>query len=270
MVGYQSLTLPAAAASSTHWAFKTVTFKDVAGATDEKYFDILDMLPQKADGSAWTTAVAAANSISAGQLVFYKISSNGAYTDRCQWTSRGAMTGWQTWPKDGSAAQKIERGDYVLKKGEGLVINYSKTVGCRLQVSGAVEFTDMGILIPAAAASSTYWMFGGNYTPVTIDIRSVLPKKGDGTDWTTAVAAANSISAGQLVFYKISSNGAYSDRIQWTSRGAMQGWQTWPKDGSAAHVLSEDEWTLDPGEGYVINYSKTVPCKLVFPNPIVK
>ena len=268
MVGYQSLTLPAAAANSTYWSFKTVTFKDVAGATDEKYFDITTILPKKADGSDWTSAIQAANNISSGQLFFQKIAANGAYTERCQWTSRGALTGWQTWPKDGSAAAKINPGDYVLKKGEGLIISWTKTVGCLLQISGEVELADMSTTIPAAAANSTYWMFGGNYTPVKIDIRSVQPKKGDGSDWTSAIQAANNISSGQLFFQKIAANGAYSDRIQWTSRGALTGWQTWPKDGSAAHALAANEWTLEPGEGYIISYTKTVPCKLIFPCPI--
>ena len=250
--------------------FQDRTFKDVAGATDEQYFDITDIRPKKADGSDWTTAVAAANSVSAGQLVFQKITSDGAYTERCQWTSRGSMKGWQTWPKDGSSAQLLNRGDYTLKKGEGLIIAYNKTVGCTLQIAGEVELVNMSTEIPAAAANSTRWIFGGNFTPVKIDICSVLPKKADGSDWTTAVAAANSISAGQLVFQKITSDGAYTDRCQWTSRGSMKGWQTWPKDGSAAHLLGENEWTLEPGEGYIISYNKTVPCKLIFPNPISK
>ena len=270
MVGYQNIELPAAASSSaTYWMFKTVTFKDVAGATDEQYFDITTILPKKADGSDWTTAIAAANNISSGQLVFQKITSDGAYTERCQWTSRGAMTGWQTLPKDGSAAVQLKPGDYVLKKGEGLIIAYKKTVKCLLQLAGEVELADMSTTIPAAASSSaTYWVFGGNFTPVKIDIRDVLPKKADGSDWTTAIAAANNISSGQLVFQKITSDGAYTDRIQWTSRGAMTGWQTLPKDGSAAHVLAANEWTLEPGEGYILAYKKTVPCKLIFPSPI--
>ena len=271
-MGYQNIELSAAAsASAPAWSFKTVTFKDVVGATDEQYFDITTMLPKQANGSDWTTAVTSSKNISNGQLVFQKISSDGAYTERCQWTSRGTMKGWQTWPKDGSAAVQLKPGDYVLKKGEGLIISYAKTVGCLLQVAGEVELADMSTTIPAAAsASSPRWMFGGNYTPVKIDIRSVQPKQVDGSDWTTAVSSSKNISTGQLVFQKITSDGAYTDRCQWTSRGSMKGWQTWPKDGSAAHLLGENEWTLEPGEGYIISYNKTVPCKLIFPNPISK
>ena len=274
VVGYQSIELPAAAsASATYWSFKTVTFKEVAGATDEKYFDITDILPKQSDGSDWTTAVSSAKNISNGQLVFQKITSTGAYSDRCQWTSRGTMKGWQTFPKAGSSetAKAIKRGEYVLKKGEGLIIAYAKTVKCLLQLAGEVELADMSTTIPAAAsASATFWMFGGNFTPVKIDIRDVLPKQGDGSDWTTAVSSAKNISNGQLVFQKITSTGAYTDRCQWTSRGTMKGWQTFPKAGSGetAHALAADEWTLEPGEGYILSYSKTVPCKLIFPTPI--
>ena len=133
VVGYQNIELPAAASSSaTYWMFKTVTFKDVAGATDEQYFDITTILPKKADGSDWTTAIAAANNISSGQLVFQKITSDGAYTDRIQWTSRGAMTGWQTLPKDGSAAHVLAANEWTLEPGEGYILAYKKTVPCKL------------------------------------------------------------------------------------------------------------------------------------------
>ena len=135
MVGYQSIELPAAAsASATYWSFKTVTFKEVAGATDEKYFDITDILPKQSDGSDWTTAVSSAKNISNGQLVFQKITSTGAYSDRCQWTSRGTMKGWQTFPKAGSGetAHALAADEWTLEPGEGYILSYSKTVPCKL------------------------------------------------------------------------------------------------------------------------------------------
>ena len=186
-----------------------------------------------------------------------------------QFISKGSLTGWQTYPKDGSSAAAITRGDFVLRKGEGLIITYSKTVDCKLQVSGEVELTDTSCTIAAAtSASSTAWSFGGNFTPNTVDLLDVTPTKSDGSLWPSSGVGQNVLTTGNLTIQKISANGAYTDRCQYVSKGSLTGWQTYPKDGSAAHALVANEMTFAPGEGFIVTYSKTVPCKLVFPSPV--
>ncbi|MBR3924235.1 MAG: hypothetical protein IKJ45_14040 [Kiritimatiellae bacterium] len=181
--------------------------------------------------------------------------------------SSGSIKGWQTYPKSGSAV-KINRGDYLLRKGEGLIIAYKKTVNCLLQVSGEVELADTSCTITAAASSSsTSWSFGGNFTPNTVDVLSITPKKADGSDWASSGVGNNVIGSGQLILQKIASNGAYTDRIQYMSSGSIKGWQTYPKSGTG-HALVADEMTFAPGEGFIVAYKKTVPCKLLFPSPI--
>ena len=276
VVGYQNITIPAVkVANSAEYHFKTVTFKIVGTATDEQYFDITDMTPKKADGSDWISSNSDASGIRNNQMTFQKISLAGAYTDRVQWLSKapaGGFTGWQTFPRDGSAAVPLKKGDFVLKKGEALIIVYNKAYACNLQVSGEVELQDQSFLIPAVAvANSAEYHFIGNNTPAPVDMTKVQLKKADGSDWISSNSDASGVRNNQMTFQKISLAGAYTNRVQWLSKapaGGITGWQTFPKDGSAVQPLKDGDYILQPGDGLIVVYNKSVGCKVIFPLPI--
>jgi len=90
----------------------------------------------------------------------------------------------------------------------------------------------------------------------------MTPKKADGTDWENVNQAARSMKTGNMTFQRVSLDGAYSDRIQWLSKGTILGWQTAPKDSTPAVALKRGDFWLKKGEALIITYQKDVACNL--------
>ena len=105
------------------YSFRTVTFKKI-GATDADYYDLLDIIPKKGDGSDWGTTFG--TEFLGGQLMVRTISPDGKFGDLISYNSLFN----QGWVKNGSTP--IVRNEVPLAPGTALYVQYSKAADCRL------------------------------------------------------------------------------------------------------------------------------------------
>ena len=244
IVGYQQTNIP------NGWSFKTVTFKNVSGAT----FDLTDIATFQGSGEPWGATGA---SRCLGNITIQKITVDGSYGTAYKYYStstNGELDGWQI----GSKTAKVAKGEVTFAAGEGMIIFCNKSTGAKFQFSGEVELSDTTAVIPNG------WAFSGNCTPVAVDLTEIGTLQGTGAAWGTTGASR---CLGNITIQKITVDGSYGTAYKYYStstNGELDGWQV----GSKTAKVAKGDVVFEPGEGFIVYCNKTTGAQLVFPKPV--
>jgi hypothetical protein len=223
IVGYQSVEIP------TGFSLFTVTFENVDGGEyDLKNIKLLDE-----NGAAIES--------SNGKVRIQKMDSTGAYLTGYPYrTTRGGWCSGNTLLADGAV---------TFKSGEAFCVNNGGDTKVQFQVSGSVTIAPQSTSIAAGGFTLI-----GNMTPQTIDLKSIVPMKEDGS----AIETSN----GKIRVQKMATDGAYLTGYPYrTTRG---GWC------SGNTLLADGAVTLAPGESVCVNNGEDFAIVFKFPSPISK
>ena len=209
---------------------------------------------------------AAANACN-GAIFAQKISVNGAYGQKYIYYGKNASDtfgpGWYEGTREADGSNLVQGDEVTLAPGEGLIVNSTKS-GALFQVSGGVK------LEPLNAAIVNGWQFGGNCTPATLNLADIKITKEDGSDWLRTGAAANACN-GAIFLQKISANGAYGQKYIYYGKNASDtfgpGWYVGVREADGSNLVTGDDVTFAPGEGWILNSTKSA-AKIVVPSAI--
>ena len=249
--GYQNIAL------SNNWSFKTITFKKINGGQ----YKLNEIRCLKPDGTEW----AASGNTSArtyNQIRISKIKPNGDYATLYSYSSRNHTDGKQIGWMVGTTGEVRVGDDVVFENGEGMIIECTRSDLPVLQFSGEVSLTD-GRALP------NNWSFSGNYTPVSIKLKDIKCLKPDGSEW----AASGNTSArtyNQIRISKIKPNGDYGTLYSYSSRNHTDGKQIGWMVGTTGEVRVGDDVVFAPGEGFIVECTRSDLPILKMPNPIEK
>ena len=233
-MGYQQIDV------NNGYSFRTVTFKNIT----QTEFDLTDILPLHADGTPFGETFA---DRCAGNVTVRKIDAKGYYgTTYAYWSVGEEGAGWST--DDGETC--IKPGVVKLKAGEGLIvwndladIDTDDPLAMKFQVSGEVD------LSPRSVFGNGY-SFGGNATPVEIDLTKIIPlRKDEGGNWVEFGETFADRCAGNVTVRKIDAKGYYGTTYAYWSVGEEgAGWST--DDGETC--IKENTVKFAPGEGFIL------------------
>ena len=122
-----------------------------------------------------------------------------------------------------------------------------------MQFSGSVKLSDNSVVIKNG------YSFSGNCTPVSVDLTDIAVKQANGSDFPATPQGC----VGALSIRKINSKGAYGSEYRYYSTksgGLVRGWEL------NGIKVNKGDVSLAPGEGLIVQYTKTGSCLLVFPN----
>ena len=171
----------------------------------------------------------------------------------------------ETWDAEGK--NLVKAGDVTLNPGEGLMVWSGKNDNAaKFVISGGVK------LEPFSGKIKNKYQFGGNCTPVPIDLSKIKCLKPDGSDWLHSGAPANACN-GAIYLHKIEQNGAYGKHYVYYGKNASEsygpGWylETWDAEGK--NLVKEGDVTFAPGEGWLLWSGKNDDAALLeLPKPI--
>ena len=240
-----------------------MTFEDLKDATS---FNLSDIQCTKADGSAWLRTGAAANACN-GAIYVQKIASNGAYGQKYIYYGKNASDtfgpGWYVGDRASDGSNLVQGDAVTLAAGEGLIVYSGKTA--KFLVSGGVKMVKM------TGDVSTGYQFGGNCTPVTLNLSAVNCTKSDGTAWLRTGAAANACN-GAIYIQKIAANGAYGQKYIYYGKNSSDtfgpGWYVGDRASDGSNLVTGDAVTFAPGEGWIMYSGKT--AKIEIPSGIIE
>ena len=148
------------------------------------------------------------------------------------------------------------------------MIVYCGKPAAQFNVSGGVN------LQGTTTAIATGYSFGGNSTPVTVNLSDIKCTRSDGADWlrTGFGAAAANACAGVIFLRKISANGAYGQEYKYYGKNATDtfgpGWYVGERATDGSNLVTKDKnVTFEPGEGWIL-YSGKDAAKIALPAPI--
>ena len=250
---------------TTGYEFFTVTFENIG---DSSKFNLSDIVCTKADGSAWLRTGAAANACN-GAVYVQKIDAEGAYGQRYIYYGKNSSDtfgpGWYVGTREADGSNLVKGDEVTLHAGEGLIVYSSKT-GAKFQVAGGVK------LEPMTGDIVTGYSFGGNCTPVTLNLADVQITKADGSAWLRTGAAANACN-GAVYIQKIDAEGSYGQRYIYYGKNASDtfgpGWYVGTREADGSNLVAGDAVTFAPGEGWIMYSSKT-GAKVVIPSAVKK
>ena len=222
VVGYQKIAIP------TGYSLFTVTFQDVVGGE----YDLKDITPLDANGNTLTSSMA--------KIKIQKMDSSGAYLTIYNYNTLGGR-GWC----QGMTA--LTDGQVTFKDGESFCINNGQGAEVMFQVQGAVN------LAPQSTVLSTGFSLTGNMTPVTVDLKDIVPCDANGNALTSSMA--------KIKVQKMDETGAYLTIYNYNTLGG-RGWC----QGMTA--LTAGQVTLEPGESICVNNGQGEPIILKFPSPL--
>ncbi len=204
----------------------TITFKEIGGGN----FDLKNITVLDAEGNAIT---------SNGKIKIQKMDATGAYLT--SYPYRSTRGGWC------SGNTLLDDGAVTFGDGEAFCVNNSESAAIKFSVAGAVNFEPTTITIPAGG-----YTIVGNLTPVTVDLKDIVPVLTDGSALTS--------SNGKIKAQKMDTLGAYLTSYPYrTTRG---GWC------SGNTLLDDGAVTLAPGESICVNNSGEDDIVFKFPNPV--
>lgn len=257
IVGYQQIDV------NTGYSFFTVTFDNITDATK---FNLSDITCTKSDGSAWLRTGAAANACN-GAIRVRKINTAGAYGQEYVYYGKNASDtfgpGWYVGSRESDGSNLIEADDVTLNPGEGVIV-YSSKPSAKFQVSGAVRLSAF------SGAVVKGYSFGGNRTPVTVNLSDIACTKSDGSAWLRTGAAANACN-GAVRVRKINTAGAYGQEYVYYGKNASDtfgpGWYEGSRESDGSNLITGNQVTFAPGEGWIM-YSSKDAANIVIPSPV--
>ena len=261
IVGYQEKSI------KNGYAFFTVTFENITDATK---FNLSDLEVLAADGSSLLRTGAAAKSCN-GALYVQKISAEGNFGTKFVYVGRNATDtfgpGWYEGTRD-SAGNNLVSGDAVtFGPGEGMILYTSKADDIlKFRMSGGVRLETLGTSVKNG------YTFGGNASPVTLNLSDVQVTAADGSALLRTGAAAKSCN-GALYIQKITAEGNFGTKYVYVGRNATDtfgpGWYEGTRDSQGENLIAGDDVTFDPGEGWILYTSKADDVlKIVLPSPV--
>ena len=115
------------------------------------------------------------------------------------------------------------------------------------------------------------YQFGGNCTPVTLNLSDIKCTKPDGTAWLRTGAAANACN-GAIRVQKIGADGAYGQKYIYYGKNASDtfgpGWYVGDREADGSNLVTGDAVTFAPGEGWIMYSGKT--AKIEIPSGITE
>ena len=245
------------------YKFFTVTFENIADSTK---FNLSDIKCTKVDGSAWLRTGAAANACN-GAIYVQKIDAEGSYGQEYIYYGKNASDtfgpGWYVGTREADGGNLVVDDSITLKPGEGLIVYSGKNA--KFQVAGGVK------LEPMTNDISTGYSFGGNSTPVTLNLADVKIKKPDGSDWLRTGAAANACN-GAIYIQKIDAEGSYGQEYIYYGKNASDtfgpGWYVGTRAADGSNLITGDMVTFAPGEGWIMYSGKS--AKIEIPSALKK
>lgn len=152
--------------------------------------------------------------------------------------------------------------DISFENGEGMIIECTRSDLPVLQFSGEVSLTD-GRALP------NNWSFSGNYTPVPVKLKNIVCLKPDGTEWS-ATGNTKARTYNEIRISKIKSNGDYDTQYSYSSRNHTDGNQIGWMVGTTGEVRVNDDVVFEPGEGFIVECTRSDFPIIKMPNPIGK
>jgi hypothetical protein len=226
------------------------------------------------DGQEWLRSgfgAAAANAC-AGVIYIQKISANGAYGQKYMYYGKNATDtfgpGWYIGERTADGKNLVtSENDITFEAGEGVIVYCGKTAA-QFVVSGGVN------LEATTKEIANGYSFGGNCSPVTINLADVKCLRFDGQEWLRSGfgAAAANACAGVIYLQKISASGAYGQKYMYYGKNATDtfgpGWYVGERAADGSNLVTADKnITFEPGEGWILYCGKDA-AKVVIPQPI--
>ena len=234
VVGYQQIDV------NNGYSFRTVTFKNIT----QTEFDLTEIVPLHADGTPFGESIL---DWCMGNVMVRKIDAEGAYgTPYSYYSLTDYGAGWSSDGGDTIIGKNVMK----LKAGEGVIIYCDcadledNPQDAKLQVSGEV------VLAPRAEYLPGY-SFGGNFTPVAIDLTQIIPQRWDADEnkWVDFGESLFDWCMGNVMIRKINAEGAYGTPYSFYSLTDFgPGWST---DGGDT-IVSANVLKFAPGEGFIL------------------
>ena len=206
-----------------------------------------------------------------GLIYLHKIAQDGAYGKHYVYYGKNASDtfgpGWYLIERDAEGKNLVKSGEVTINPGEGLMV-YSgmNDNAAKFVISGGVK------LEPFSGKIKNKYQFGGNCTPVTIDLSKVKCLKPDGTDWLRTGAASKACN-GLIYLHKIAQDGAYGKHYVYYGKNASDtfgpGWYLVERDAEGKNIVKEGDVTFAPGEGWLMYSGMNDDAALLeLPKPI--